>query len=184
MTEFAHLQEQKVDSKEIFNGQIVQVYVDTIRLANGQQATREVVRHCPAVAVLAITDDDKVVLVRQFRYPVDKPLLEVPAGKMDGDESETPEGTAARELAEETPYTAAKIELIHNFYTAPGFCDEYMYLFRASGLQKNSDLQPDEDEFVDTVLYSREEVVSALKNREIEDVKTITALQHWLLERL
>ena len=184
MTEFAHLQEQKIDSKEIFDGQIVQVYVDTIKLANGQQATREVVRHCPAVAVLAVTDDDKVVLVRQFRYPIDKPLLEVPAGKMDGDESETPEGTAARELAEETPYTADKIELIHNFYTAPGFCDEFMYLYRASGLQENSNLQPDEDEFVDTVLYTREEVISALKNREIEDVKTITALQHWLLESL
>ncbi|NLA50575.1 MAG: NUDIX hydrolase [Alcaligenaceae bacterium] len=184
MTEFAHLQEQKIDSKEIFDGHIVQVYVDTIRLANGQQSTREVVRHCPAVAVLAVTDDDKVVLVRQFRYPVDKPLLEVPAGKMDGDESETPEGTAARELAEETPYTADKIELIHNFYTAPGFCDEYMYLYRASGLQENSNLQPDEDEFVDTVLYTREEVINALKNREIEDVKTITALQHWLLESL
>lgn len=184
MTEFAHLQEQKIDSKEIFDGQIVQVYVDTIKLANGQQATREVVRHCPAVAVLAVTDDDKVVLVRQFRYPVDKPLLEVPAGKMDGDEFETPEGTAARELAEETPYTADKIELIHNFYTAPGFCDEFMYLYRASGLQANSNLQPDEDEFVDTVLYSREEAINALKNREIEDVKTITALQHWLLESL
>lgn len=184
MTEFAHLQEQKIDSKEIFDGHIVQVYVDTIRLANGQQSTREVVRHCPAVAVLAVTDDDKVVLVRQFRYPVDKPLLEVPAGKMDGDESETPEATAARELAEETPYTADKIELIHNFYTAPGFCDEYMYLYRASGLQENSNLQPDEDEFVDTVLYTREEVINALKNREIEDVKTITALQHWLLESL
>ena len=184
MTEFAHLQEQKIDSKEIFDGHIVQVYVDTIRLANGQQSTREVVRHCPAVAVLAVTDDDKVVLVRQFRYPVDKPLLEVPAGKLDGDESETPEATAARELAEETPYTADKIELIHNFYTAPGFCDEYMYLYRASGLQENSNLQPDEDEFVDTVLYTREEVINALKNREIEDVKTITALQHWLLESL
>lgn len=184
MTEFAHLQEQKISSKEVYDGQIVQVYIDTIALPDGQRATREVVRHCPAVAVLAVTNDDKVVLVRQFRYPIDKPLLEVPAGKMDGDESETPEGTAARELAEETPYTAKKLELIHNFYTAPGFCDEYMYLYRASGLQENSNLEPDEDEFVDTVLYSRNEVITALRNKEIEDVKTITALQHWLLESL
>lgn len=182
MTEFAHLHEQTLSSKAIYDGQIVQVYVDTVTLANGQQATREVVRHCPAVAVLAITNDDKVVLVRQFRYPIDKPLLEVPAGKMDGDDSETPEGTAARELAEETPYTAEKFELIHQFYTAPGFCDEYMYLYRASGLQENSQLEPDEGEFVDTVLCSRDEVIDALKNKEIEDVKTITALQHWLLE--
>ncbi|NLJ50954.1 MAG: NUDIX hydrolase [Alcaligenaceae bacterium] len=184
MSAFTHLKETKVASKEIYDGQIVQVYIDTITLPDGQQATREVVRHCPCVAVLAITDDDKVVLVRQFRYPVDKPLLEVPAGKMDGDESETPEATAARELAEETPYTAESLELIHNFYTAPGFCDEYMYLYKASGLSENSQLQPDEGEFVDTVLYSRDEVISALKNKEIEDIKTIAALQHWLLESL
>lgn len=182
MTEHAHLKETQVASKEIYRGQIVQVYVDTIALSDGQKATREVVRHCPCVAVLAVTDDDKVVLVRQFRYPVAKPLLEIPAGKMDGDESETPEATAARELAEETPYTADKLELIHHFYTAPGFCDEYMYLYRASGLKADSQLKPDEGEFVDTVLFSREKVISALKNKEIEDVKTITALQHWLLE--
>ncbi|NLA88801.1 MAG: NUDIX hydrolase [Alcaligenaceae bacterium] len=184
MTDFAHLKETKVNSKEIFDGKIVQVFVDTITLANGQQTTREVVRHCPAVAVLAVTEDDKVVLVRQFRYPVDKPLLEVPAGKMDGDESETPISTAARELAEETPYTAEHLELIHNFYTAPGFCDEYMYLYKATGLKANSQLNPDEDEIVDTVLLSRDEVIKALKDKTIEDVKTVVALQHWLLESL
>lgn len=184
MTEYAHLQETKVASKEIYDGQIVQVYVDTIALADGQEATREVVRHCPCVAVLAVTDDDKVVLVRQFRYPVNKPLLEIPAGKMDGEESETPEATAARELAEETPYTAETLELIHNFYTAPGFCDEYMYLYRANGLKKNSQLKPDDGEVVDTVLYTRQETLDALRNKEIEDVKTIAALQHWLLESL
>ena len=184
MTEYAHLQETKVASKEIYDGQIVQVYVDTIALADGQEATREVVRHCPCVAVLAVTDDDKVVLVRQFRYPVNTPLLEIPAGKMDGEESETPEATAARELAEETPYTAETLELIHNFYTAPGFCDEYMYLYRANGLKKNSQLKPDEGEVVDTVLYTRQETLDALRNKEIEDVKTIAALQHWLLESL
>lgn len=184
MTKYAHLQETKLASKEIYDGKIVQVYVDTITLPDGQEATREVVRHCPCVAVLAITDDDKVVLVRQFRYPVDKPLLEIPAGKMDGDASETPEATAARELAEETPYTAEKIELIHNFYTAPGFCDEYMYLYKANGLKEDSQLKPDEGELVDTVLYSREEVIAALNDKSIEDVKTIVALQHWLLESL
>ncbi|SUA68536.1 NUDIX hydrolase [Oligella urethralis] len=182
MSEFAHLQESKVSSKEIYDGQIIQVYVDTIALANGQQTTREVVRHCPCVAILAVTDEDKVVLVRQFRYPTDKPLLEVPAGKMDGDASETAEQTAARELAEETPYTASRLELIHNFYTAPGFCDEYMYLYRAYGLKMNSELKPDEGEVVDTVLYTREEALQALRNKEIEDIKTIAALQHWLLE--
>lgn len=184
MSSYEHLIERPVHSEEIYNGKIVQVYRDTVALADGSEATREVVRHCPCVAVLAVTDDNKVVLVRQYRYPVAQPLLEIPAGKMDGPDSERPEATAARELAEETPYTATKFELIHNFYTAPGFCDEYMYLFRATGLKHDSTLEPDVGEVVDTVLYSREEVIQALKNKAIEDIKTIAALQHWLLESL
>ncbi|WP_028356871.1 NUDIX hydrolase [Brackiella oedipodis] len=177
----SHLIETATQSQEIFKGQIVDVYVDTVTLPNGKPASREVVRHCPAVAILAVTPDDQVILVRQYRHPTGQILLEVPAGKMDV-KGEAPETCALRELAEETPYTAQQVKLIHTFYTAPGFCDELMYLYEATELQKNSQVASDEDEFVDTVLLSRQEVKQALQNDQITDAKSLIALQHWLLQ--
>jgi len=176
------LTETLQDSTFIFEGKIIKVTVDTVILPNGKTATREVVRHCGAVAVLAITPEDKVILVRQFRHPTGGPLLEIPAGKLDV-ENEPPEQCAYRELAEETPYTAGGMTLIHSFYTAPGFCDELMHVFRAEGVRKDSSLQADDDEFVQTVLMSRDEVRKAIANQQICDAKTLVALQSWLLEQ-
>lgn len=85
-------------------------------------------------------------------------------------------------MAEETPYSAESATLIAEFFSAPGFCDEKLYLYHAKGVNKNSTLQPDEDEFVETVLMSKDEVKNALKNRQIQDAKTLIALQYWLLE--
>lgn len=181
MTQDKHLIEQFVSSKEIYRGTIVDVSIDTVTLPNQKQATREVVRHCAAVCILATTPDDKVVLVRQYRYPTAKVLLEVPAGKIDHD-GDTPESCALRELSEETPYTTKSVELLQEFYTAPGFCDELMYLYRARDIVADSEAQPDDDEFVETVMMSRDEVKQALKDRSIEDAKTLVALQAWLLE--
>ncbi len=175
------LTETLQDSAFIFEGKIIKVTVDTVLLPNGNTATREVVRHCGAVAVLAITPDDKVILVRQFRHPIGAPLLEIPAGKLDV-ANEPPEQCAFRELAEETPYTASAMTLLHRFYTAPGFCDELMYVFRAEGVQANSTLKADEDEFVQTVTMSRDEVRAAIAERSICDAKTLVALQSWLLQ--
>ena len=176
------LTETLQDSTFIFEGKIIKVTVDTVILPNGKTATREVVRHCGAVAVLAITPEDKVILVRQFRHPTGGPLLEIPAGKLDV-ENEPPEQCAYRELAEETPYTAGGMTLIHSFYTAPGFCDELMHVFRAEGVRKDSSLHADDDEFVQTVLMSRDEVRKAIANQQICDAKTLVALQSWLLEQ-
>ena len=181
-TSDAALTETLQDSAFIFEGKIIKVTVDTVVLPNGKTATREVVRHCGAVAVLAITPEDKVILVRQFRHPTGGPLLEIPAGKLDVD-NEPPEQCAYRELAEETPYTAGGMTLIHTFYTAPGFCDELMYVFRAEGVREDSTLNTDDDEFVQTVLMSREEVRQAIEKQEIRDAKTLVALQSWLLEK-
>ena len=176
------LTETLQDSTFIFEGKIIKVTVDTVILPNGKTATREVVRHCGAVAVLAITPEDKVILVKQFRHPTGGPLLEIPAGKLDVD-NEPPEQCAYRELAEETPYTAGGMTLIHSFYTAPGFCDELMHVFRAEGVRKDSSLHADDDEFVQTVLMSRDEVRNAIANQQICDAKTLVALQSWLLEQ-
>ena len=176
------LTETLQDSTFIFEGKVIKVTVDTVILPNGKTATREVVRHCGAVAVLAITPEDKVILVRQFRHPTGGPLLEIPAGKLDV-ENEPPEQCAYRELAEETPYTAGGMTLIHSFYTAPGFCDELMHVFRAEGVRKDSSLHADDDEFVQTVLMSRDDVRKAIANQQICDAKTLVALQSWLLEQ-
>lgn len=176
------LTETLQDSAFIFEGKIIKVTVDTVVLPNGKTATREVVRHCGAVAVLAITPEDKVVLVKQFRHPTGGTLLEIPAGKLDVD-NEPPEQCAYRELAEETPYTAGGMTLIHTFYTAPGFCDELMYVYRAEGVRQDSTLNTDDDEFVQTLLLSREQVCDAIAHQQIRDAKTLIALQSWLLEK-
>ncbi len=181
-TSDATLTETLQESAFIFEGKIIKVTVDTVILPNGKTASREVVRHCGAVAVLAVTPEDKVILVRQYRHPVGSPLLEIPAGKLDVD-NEPPEQCAYRELAEETPYTAGGMTLIHTFYTAPGFCDELMYLFRAEGVRQDSSLNADDDEFVQTVLMSRDQVRQAISRQEIRDAKSLIALQSWLMEK-
>ncbi|WP_159990998.1 NUDIX hydrolase [Pelistega ratti] len=176
-----HLIETPHSSTEIFHGNIIHVFKDTVKLPNGKIAPREVVRHPGAVAVLAITEEDKVILVQQYRHACGKVLLEVPAGKLDI-QGESPERCAFRELAEETPYTATSMTLLYTFYTAAGFCDEKMYLYQAHGLTKNSQAKADEDEFVEQVYLSKEEVREALKQQKIQDSKTLIALQHWLAQ--
>lgn len=173
------LKEILVSSKAIFDGKIIKVSVDTVTLPNEKTATREVVRHPGAVAVLAMTENQEVILVRQYRHACGTELLEIPAGKLDV-QGEDPSECAFRELAEETPYTAQSMRLIHTFYTAAGFCDEKMYLYVAEGIVKNSMATADEDEFVELVTMNREQVQNALRNNLIADSKTLVALYYWL----
>lgn len=175
-----NLTETKISSEEVYRGAFINVFEDTVCLPNGNQAQRIVVQHPGAAAVLAVTTKQKVVLVRQWRYPVGESLLEIPAGKLDG-KNEDPAHAAVRELAEETPYTATEVKLIHTFYTVPGFGDEKMYLYLAENVQADSELSADEDEIIEPVLLSREEVREALTSNQIRDGKTLIALQYWLL---
>ena len=174
------LTEHKISSHEVYNGSFLNVVEDTVRLPNGNEAQRIVVKHPGAAAVLAITAEQKVVLVKQWRYPVGEALLEIPAGKLDS-QNEEPAHAALRELAEETPYTATEVKLIHTFYTVPGFGDEKMYLYLAENVEPNSTLSADEDEILQPVLLSSAEVRYALQNNQIHDGKTLVALQYWLL---
>lgn len=174
------LKETQISSCEIYRGRFLDVFEDQVRIPNGRQAERIVVRHPGAVAILAITAEQQVVLVRQWRYPVDQALLEIPAGKLNGD-NEEPMTAALRELAEETPFTAESVRLIHTFYTVPGFGDEKMYLYLAESIQRNSLLETDEDEIIEPVLMTRDEVLYALQHNQIHDGKTLVALQYWLL---
>lgn len=173
--------EEFLTSRTVLDGKILQVSVDEVRLADGKTATREVVRHPGAVAVLAVNEKDEVILVAQYRYPCARTLLEVPAGKLDL-AGESPASCALRELAEETPYTAQSVTLIYTFYTSAGFSDEKMYLFRADGVCANSALNADEDEFIEVVTLNRDQVRQALSEGQIADAKTIVALQYWLAQ--
>ena len=174
-----NLEEKQLSSEVIEESSFLQIYRDKILLPNQRESVRLVLRHPGAATVLAITDDEKVVLVRQWRYAVGGPLLELPAGKLE--EGENPLLCAQRELAEETPYTAQNMRLVHTFYTVPGFCNERIYLYLAQGVCANSMLGNDEDEFTETVLMNRDEIKAALKNNEISDAKTLIGLQYWLL---
>lgn len=176
------LEETQIASRTLLEGGFLNIYQDTVRLPNGGESSRVVVRHSGATCVLAVTDDDQVVLVRQWRYATGGALLEVPAGKLDV--GEDPAQCALRELAEETPYCAEQVEFVLKFYTAPGFCDEVIHLYRAVNIRAESTLSPDQDEFVETVLMERAEVQAAIKNGEICDGKTLIALQYWLSEKV
>lgn len=176
------LKETLISSEQIFEGKVVGLTVDTVQLPNEKTATREVVKHSGAVAILAVTKKKKVILVEQFRYATGETLYEVPAGKLDI-HGEMPDEAALRELAEETPYTAKEVVLLQSFFTSPGFCNEKIYLYRAKGVKKNSELELDEDEFINVVKLTKKEVKKAIRKRKIQDAKTLIALQSWLLKK-
>jgi ADP-ribose pyrophosphatase len=151
-----------------------------VSLPNGGTSYREIVKHPGAVAVMAITKENKLVLVRQFRKALEKTIYEIPAGKLEiGEEIE---GCAQRELQEETGYTAEKWEKVVGFYTSPGFADEYIHLFRASQLTLGA-TSPDHDEFVERVELTLEESIDKINSGEICDAKTIYAITLWQLKQ-
>lgn len=173
--------ETMVSSKTVFEMEWLKIKLDDILIGDEIPSKRIVVDHPGAACILAITEEDKVLLVSQYRYAVQEVMYEIPAGKVDtwgGDYYET----AQRELAEETPFTAERMELLYTFYTAPGFCNEYLHLYKAIGLKENSNLTLDPDEFVDIHYFTKHEIRQMLSAGEIHDSKTIIALQYWLNE--
>ena len=170
--------EIQVSSSRQFTGNIISVRVDQVRLPDGSLAGRECVMHPGGAAVLAVTPAGQVILVRQHRYVCGRDLLELPAGKLDA--GENPADCASRELAEETPYTAGSVQLLHAFYSTPGFCDEKIHLFWAQDVEPDSQAQPDEGELLELVLLDARQVREALAQQRIEDGKTLVALYWWL----
>ena len=168
-----HLKEKRNSRETIFQGKILNVYKDTVILPNGNQATREVIEHSGAVAVLAIDDQDRIILVKQYRYPIQKSSLEIPAGKLE--DGENPLDCAKRELEEETGFQAENWSKIMSFYTSPGFANEIMHLFLATGLTFVG-ASPDEDELVELYKYSLDEAFNSILQQEIDDAKTINAI--------
>jgi len=172
-------EEKTIKRETIFEGKIISLHVDEVKLPNGNTSTREIVEHPGAVAVIAITDEDKMIMVEQFRKPLERSLVEIPAGKLE--KGEDPIECAKRELGEETGYTCEQIEHVTSFYTSPGFSDELLHIFLAKGLKKNSHLHLDDDEFVNLLEVSYEEVQQLIKEQKIYDAKSIYAVQYWQL---
>lgn len=168
-----HLIEKLIGSTRAFEGRMIKVRVDNVELPNGKKVTREVVEHPGAVAVVAIREDKTVVMVKQFRHPAGKILLEIPAGKLDKDEN--PDICAVRELEEETGYTATVIRKLASVYTTPGFTDEIMHIYIAEGLRQAKQ-HTDEDEFIDIDYYTPQQLKELMQVGEIEDAKTLLGL--------
>jgi len=167
------LSEDTIESERIYEGNIINVRVDTVRMPNGVTATREIVEHSHAVCIVPIDDDGNVVLVRQYRKPAETALLEVPAGGVE--EGEVSEEAVLRELQEEIGYTADKLQHLSSFWVAPGWATEYMHAYLATGLRE-SRLEGDEDENIEVVRLSFDEAVAMFQTGEINDGKTIAAL--------
>lgn len=172
--------ERTVETRRPFSGRLLRVRVDEVAFDDGRRATREVIEHPGAVAILP-WDGQHLSLVRQWRHAAGRALLEVPAGTLEADEE--PTATAARELAEETQLTASDWEEGPAFFTAPGFCTEYLTVFLATGLQTASDGSPEEDEQLELVRMTLPEALAAIDRREIEDAKSIVAIL-WLARHL
>ena len=163
--------EERIGGEVLYKGRMLRVERDTVLLPNGLQTSREVIRHPGAVGIIAL-QDQQLLLVRQYRYAIAQETLEIPAGKIDPLES--PHDCAVRELREETGYRGT-VEHISTFYTTPGFTDEVMYLFLARDLVWDP-LAPDEDEFIGVERIPWEEAVQRAQRNEFTDGKTILGI--------
>ena len=168
----------KVIKKEkIFEGVVFDVQVDQIIYDSGNKSVREVVIHNGGAVVLPITDEGKLIFVKQFRYPFQKFLIESPAGKLEKDED--PYECASRELTEETGYSSNNIVKLGEIYTSPGFCDEILYLYLATDLTAGKHNREEGEFGMETFEYSLSEVDEMIKNGEIVDAKTIAIISHY-----
>ena len=178
------LEERVVESRLVHRGRYMEFRVDTIERADGSTGTRDVVSHPGAVAILAVDDDGRLLLVRQWRVPARQALLEIPAGTLDVHDgvTEDPAVAARRELEEETGHRAATWRRLATFWTAPGFSSELMHLFLATGIAGvggDDRLTPDEDERLELRYVTIEEAHDMVERGEISDAKTILGIL-WL----
>ena len=166
------MKERKLSSEMKFDGKLIKVTYD-IADVNGKEAWREVVHHPGASAVVAIDEDNRIIMEKQFRYALNDYLLEIPAGKLDA--SEDPLVCAKRELEEETGIIASEWISLGTIATSPGFCNEVIHLYVAKGLSKG-EIHWDEDEYVEVERYTFDELLQRISEEKIKDSKTLSAL--------
>ncbi len=165
--------EETLSSESVFEGKVVRLRVDTVRLPTGRSGVREVVEHGKSVVVVPVGADGSVLLVRQHRYPIGGAVLEAPAGGVDA--GETPYECAQRELREETGRHAGTLRNLGWFWVSPGYCTEKMHVFLATDLT-HSPLDPDEDEAIEIVTLPAAQAVEQARSGHLHDGKTIAAL--------
>ena len=166
-------EEKTLSSRLIYDGQIVKLRVDTVRMPGGRETQREIVEHSDCVAIVAIDNDNNVLLVKQFRKAVEKELLEIPAGGVDP--SEDPVTAVRREMQEETGYLPRKVERLGGFYSTPGYCTEYLHLYLATDLTP-SQLFAEDTESIKLVRVPISQIPGLITSGSICDAKSVAGL--------
>ncbi|MGB6606700.1 MAG: NUDIX hydrolase [Atribacterota bacterium] len=172
------LEEKTLSSAYIYQGKIINLRHDKVKLPDDRETIREIVEHPGAVAILALTEKKEIVMIRQFRKPADEVLWELPAGKLE--EGEDLVSCARRELEEETGYYPRKIKKLITFFSTPGFCNEKLTLFLAEDLEKKNKNE-DADEFIEVELIKQDEALRLVKENVIKDAKTIIGILYLLV---
>lgn len=168
-------EEKTIQSMPIYTGKIISVQVDDVRLPDGNESKREIVKHPGAVALIPIKDDGKIIVVKQYRKALERTIIEIPAGRIEPNEA--PKLTAIRELEEETGYGAKEVTYIQSFATSPGFADEIIHLYVAKGLYEiDHPADGDEDEFIEQFEVTIDEAEEMVANGDIYDAKTAFAI--------
>ena len=173
--------EETLSSKVLFDGRAIKVRVDTVRRPDGRRTTREIVEHAAVIAVIPVDNDGNVLLVRQFRKPVEKELLEIPAGGIDPGEGA--EAAVIRELQEEIGFRPGRLERLGGFYSAPGYATEYIHLYLAADLVPGRLHAEDTDE-IKLVRVPLAQVPELISSGKIEDAKSIAGLLYYLEFRI
>lgn len=168
----------RLSSRRVYEGKVINVDKDRVRFPDGSEGELEMVRHPGASAVVPFLtdpdgDDPQILLIRQYRYAADDFIYEIPAGKLDGDED--PADCARRELQEETGCTAARIEHLYTFYTTPGFTDERIHAYMATGLTRG-DMRHEKDEFMSVETMTLSKALELIKSGELKDAKTALSI--------
>ena len=172
--------EKILSRKVIYEGRILKLRVDSVRTADGRRSTREIVEHDPCIGVVAVDAEDNVLLVNQFRSPLAKNLLEIPAGGID--KGEDPAAAVIREMREETGLRPDKVERLTGFYLSPGFCDEYMHLFLAEDLVP-APLSAEDTAGIELVKVPVAQIPELIFSGKIEDSKSVAGLLYYLERR-
>lgn len=174
------MKETKINSKKVYTCSFMDVYEDDVRLPDQRVTKRNYIKHPGGAAMLAITKDDKVILVKQYRYPLDEIIYEIPAGKMDI-ENESFKDCAIRELEEETGYQSKDVSFLYQVYPCVGYSDEKIEIYMAKNAYKvDKPIDKDKDEFIEVYLFTKEEIINLMSKNQIKDGKTLITLTNWI----